>query len=499
MKNKAVIFLIVLFWVVSMSWLVRYEAFPQWFNAEPSQGYGALFRDGLYLMDSWMQIYFKDAPVGFSHTWVDNEPGNREESFFIKNQTSIDIKIMGQDYRVHILSTIVLNDEYKLRGFDFKMRANRYETEVTGSHVSGSVYNIKIKTAGGEQGLRINIPEDVVVYSPATEMTVSRLNPGQTMTLQTFDPVSMSTVDCVAEGVRREKILFLDEYIDSVVVKLTAHGFETIAWIDDNGRVIRQETPFGWTMEATTAARIKMTSSSDDAQDFLLGSSVPCEGVVAKPRTCSSLVLELKGPGIAGLMRETQRQLFTIIDEETVHLTLLRGKNANTVKFSTADADADMREFLEPSVYIQSDHPDLQRLAADITADSGDMSESAVRINDWVFKNISKGSALSVPSAIAVLKAREGDCNEHAYLFAALARAAGIPTKLNIGLVYENNRFFYHTWVSVFLGEWIEMDPMLGQTAVDATHIILAEGELKNQRQIMAVMGRLKARVITEL
>ena len=104
-----------------------------------------------------------------------------------------------------------------------------------------------------------------------------------------------------------------------------------------------------------------------------------------------------------------------------------------------------------------------------------------------------------MPSAIAVLKAREGDCNEHAYLFAALARAAGIPTKLNIGLVYENNRFFYHTWVSVFLGEWIEMDPMLGQTAVDATHIILAEGELKNQRQIMAVMGRLKARVITEL
>ena len=38
-----------------------------------------------------------------------------------------------------------------------------------------------------------------------------------------------------------------------------------------------------------------------------------------------------------------------------------------------------------------------------------------------------------VPSALETLKSRVGDCNEHATLFAALARSLGVPTRIAVG------------------------------------------------------------------
>jgi len=67
-----------------------------------------------------------------------------------------------------------------------------------------------------------------------------------------------------------------------------------------------------------------------------------------------------------------------------------------------------------------------------------------------------------------------------AVLFSALAKIAGIPTRLITGLVYvggANNVFGYHEWVEVWMGDrWIAMDPTFGQDIADATHIKFTQG-----------------------
>ncbi len=84
-----------------------------------------------------------------------------------------------------------------------------------------------------------------------------------------------------------------------------------------------------------------------------------------------------------------------------------------------------------------------------------------------------------------------GDCNEHAVLFAALARAAGVPARIEAGLVYLNGRFYYHAWPNVYVGHWLEMDPTWGQHAVDATHLALVEGELAEPLEVRPIAARL--------
>ena len=59
---------------------------------------------------------------------------------------------------------------------------------------------------------------------------------------------------------------------------------------------------------------------------------------------------------------------------------------------------------------------------------------------------------MSIPNALEVLQSKKGDCNEHTVLFNAFARAAGIPAKTVVGVVYLRGAFYYHAWSEVWLG-----------------------------------------------
>jgi hypothetical protein len=96
-----------------------------------------------------------------------------------------------------------------------------------------------------------------------------------------------------------------------------------------------------------------------------------------------------------------------------------------------------------------------------------------------------------VPSAVQVLEARRGDCNEHTVLYVALARALGLPARTAVGLVYVNGAFFYHAWPEVWLGEWVAVDPTFGQHPADAAHLRFVVGGLAQQVEVVRLIGRL--------
>ena len=81
-------------------------------------------------------------------------------------------------------------------------------------------------------------------------------------------------------------------------------------------------------------------------------------------------------------------------------------------------------------------------------------------------------------SASEVLRIKSGDCTEHSALFAALARAAGIPTKMVYGVVMNaNGEFFFHNWNEVFAdGKWITVDSTFNMERADSSRITLSYG-----------------------
>jgi len=153
---------------------------------------------------------------------------------------------------------------------------------------------------------------------------------------------------------------------------------------------------------------------------------------------------------------------------------------------------------LAPSVFVQSDDPAVKAMAAEIVGAETDAYAAAKKINAWVYKSIRKVGTAALSNASEVLKTREGDCTEHTVLFVALARAAGIPAREAAGVtaIERGDGLYYHAWPEVWIGDWIAMDPTLNEDLADATHIKFAQGGAEKLYRIIAIFGRLKARII---
>jgi len=84
---------------------------------------------------------------------------------------------------------------------------------------------------------------------------------------------------------------------------------------------------------------------------------------------------------------------------------------------------------------------------------------------------------LSAPgtTADAALALGRGDCTAHAILFATLAAARGIPTRLVTGFRIDGDHMVRHRWVIAWLGDrWMAVDPTFGEAPAQPRLIGLA-------------------------
>ena len=87
------------------------------------------------------------------------------------------------------------------------------------------------------------------------------------------------------------------------------------------------------------------------------------------------------------------------------------------------------------SLLIQSDSEEIAALVGKIAKGDQRALKLARRLNSWVYKNIEKRPFAGMPSALDVLAARQGDCNEHAMLLAALSRVTDDRFPHALGLI----------------------------------------------------------------
>lgn len=134
-------------------------------------------------------------------------------------------------------------------------------------------------------------------------------------------------------------------------------------------------------------------------------------------------------------------------------------------------------QYLAESAGIEVKNAAIKELARSTVGDETNAYIAASKLRAWVKENIKTGEDnLPKESAVAILAAKTGVCRHKALLYTALARAAGIPTRLVVGFTYSDDSLQGHAWAESFVGEWVPFDPTLFTDFVDATHIKLEEG-----------------------
>jgi hypothetical protein len=275
-------------------------------------------------------------------------------------------------------------------------------------------------------------------------------------------------------------------------VSLSFKGATQLAWIGESGEILKEQGLLGISLEKTDRTDALFGLPVGSSQDLTLVASVPANIRIQNPEKLDRLRLKIAGLQSGEVFLDGGRQTF----RQNI-LTVVRESLAGLPPDGAAKSGTEaMAEFLKPSLFIQSNDPKIRKLVDSIVSFDDTALTKAKKLMDWVYHNIEKRPVLSLPDALSTLKNRVGDCNEHAMLLSALARAAGIPAKVEAGLVYLNGRFFYHAWNILYLGEWITVDALLGQMPADVTHIRFSSGTQSLQLDIMGIIGKVKLEIL---
>jgi hypothetical protein len=481
--------------LICVGWLVRYHAFPDVFDGAVS-GYRGIFSQDVLLMDSWMRILFNGRPIGFNHSTMELDDADPEARHVIRDTLQARLNILGADQKLYVDATVRLDDVYELRRFSFNLSSANYSLRLDAVRQAPETFRVTLETGDSTQTTTVTVPRDVVIYSPMTELAMRRLKPGQSLTLRTLDPATLSTAPLTIRALRRETLALAGATNETTVLTTDYQGAVSTTWMDAAGRVLRQETPFGWVLESCGMDEaVRAFSRAEPGVDMLAALAVPATGLPADPRAAARLRLQLTGTRFEpGELDSPRQRVLSLTTNGAEVLLLADTLPEGPVPPPGAGFEAD----LAATVTLQAEHPDIVARARAITEGLDDPARRARAIFDWVHRSVAKEATLSLPSALDVLKTLRGDCNEHTALFVALARAAGIPARMKVGLAFHKGAFYYHAWPAVYLDGWRECDPTWGTPGVDATHLALAEGEPGNQLRLAKAMGRLRIAAVAQ-
>jgi hypothetical protein len=239
-------------------------------------------------------------------------------------------------------------------------------------------------------------------------------------------------------------------------LQTTFAGLTTTAWVNDRGEVLQEETPLGWTLVKEAPGSSLHAQGGANSPDVLAMSAVPALGFAgeASSLNAATLVLGLFPDGFDAIDggRQKLAGARVTITRETAPYT-----GSETL------ADDERSRSLAADSFIQTTDPKIREWSSRIAKGDSDV-EKAEAINRWVYESLAKSPTLSLPSATEILEQRVGDCNEHAVLFTALARAASIPTRIATGLTYTSGQFYYHAWPEVFVKDGSPSTPRSGSS-----------------------------------
>lgn len=473
---------ILAFWLVMTAWLWQREFSYRTVDSVASP-------DPAGTSDAWLALSLQDGQrVGYLHAL--QTPARREglDGRQLELQARMALDLLGKSTDLDLSGSIWQATGAERVDFEFAVRSGGHDLTLAGRVLDGQL-RAEVESAGEVLPLEMAVDRELVWSGGlGSAVRLPPLEVGERVEIDSFDPVTLSKSAWRLRCVARETLHLAGRAVPTRVLQVTASGLDSRVWVDDDGEVVRAETPLGLVLERVTAAEALAPVESGAGELLEITAIVP-RG--PRPRRGVDL-LELRLSGVRDLSGPAGRLPVDAWQRWTED-GVLRIDSA-----ATAQPPADLSPYLAADVFVQADHPKIRQQAQAIVGVATDPLAQATALHEWVYLRLEKEAVISIPLALEVLDQRRGDCNEHTVLFTALARSIGLPTRIAIGLVWsdELGGFYYHAWPEVFTGEWLRLDPTLGQLRADATHLKLASGGIEDWPRLLPFLGKLEIEVV---
>ena len=403
------------------------------------------------------------------------------------------VNTMGMVQEVRVRTEGSLFPDFTLSSFRMELISGFFRFKARGSQ-DGRKLTLVMGTPPSEEKLEIPLQEKLYSAAGIHEIILrENLKTGSQKIFSIFDPLTLSHRPFQVTVLSEEPLTVMGREEKTRKVSLDFMGTRQFAWIGEDGDIVKEEGFLGIRLvkasreEALTG--LSGTMSEDLTEIAAIPSNVNIEGANGLH------ALRVRIDGVEGLdlfinggRQSLKGRILTIRKESMEHLP------DRSYRFPRS---ADGKNYLESTPFIQTHDRVIRAQVREIVLPGDTDPVKAEKLVSWVYRNIRKRPVLSLPSAVETLKNLMGDCNEHAVLLAALARAAGIPADVEAGIVYQNGRFYYHAWNVLYLGRWITADATLGQMPADVTHIRFVRGT-ERQGDIIGLIGKIRLKILEQ-
>lgn len=478
--SKFIKLTILLFWVVMLSLLVE----RTYLRPSTVIALDVITEEGVKAGDDWSGIYQQGRKIGYAHTRILPEA----DTYHIMEESELDFLVLGARQRVKTVINSYTTRNFLLKYFDFTMQSDMSSMQIKGA-VVGKQLILDIVSSGQTRSQRIRLKETPYLspnIKPA--LILLGLEAGKKYRFPLFNPATMNIEEASVTVEIKERIKVGDTEQTVYKLKETFQGLEAYAWVTEDGDTIKEESPLGYVLLKESMAEAVKRDKKGPAVDIVSLVMIRSDAVESAAQT-RYLKAKIAGAPLQGFDLDGHRQRLV---GDTVEIQVSDDQPGYDLPY----AGKDRNEWLQATALIQSDDKKIKDQAARILINEKSAHEAVKKLNNWIYTAIQKKPVVSIPSALEVLAQRVGDCNEHTTLFTALARSAGIPTRMAAGIVYLRNGFYYHAWPEVWLGQWTAVDPTFNQFPADATHIRFVTGDLDRQSEILKLVGKLKVKVL---
>ena len=440
----------------------------------------------------WRGVYYRGEKIGFTVGQIlPNDDG-----FELQEDGRLQMSLLGATSAAVLKTTARVDKAFALKSFNFSLDPGTGPIIVAGT-LDGVTLTLAI-TSGGRtrQEVRTLAEPPALMLSFARRLASEGLTEGARHQWTMFDPATMRNAPVTVVVGAREVVRVDERPVPAFRVDLSFGGLQTTSWVTDTGEVVREESPMGLLTVAESSERAVAMAVPRGVQVDLLEAAavVPVSKQrIENPRDVQRLRLRLEGADLSSpdLQGVGQR-----VDGDVIEILDARGLSRGAWHRSTCRPTCSRSPSSKATP--RKSRPRPRARSRGITG----VRERAERLTRHVNALLEKKPTVSLPSALDVLRTRVGDCNEHTALFVALARAAGIPARISVGLVSVRSAFYYHAWPEIYVDEgkgrglWLPVDPTLNQFPADATHLRLARGGLDKQVAILPLIGRVKMTIL---
>lgn len=452
-------------------------------NYTSLKNYSPFIPKNLVLNDVWYKIYFQRSQVGYSHFFFQAQNLKKKGGYLLKNDTSLKLLLLGKIEPLTLKAEIELNPTYKLKQANLSLNTSYYKL-LASLVKKKNYYEITLKTPSLTT-TRIVSENNNFISSLFSPIVFPHLPYKKKITYKIYDPFFNRHMLVSLKGLGKEYINIEGRRKLCYKMKIDIEGQSGFAYVDKNARLLREDF-LGFSFIKSNPYEI-FSKRSQPLKEVYNYFSLP-SGNIPAPDKLKYLKVRIFGIDKNSLKEDFNQEIKKEKDAYIIQIKKFSPSFDRTLKKINP-------AYLKDGDFVVVNNPLIKKTAHSIVGDEREAFKKLVKIYNWLQKNIKKLPTITIPNTLDTLKLRRGDCGEISALMCGLLRAVGVPSYVNIGIVYYKGKFFFHAWVSAYVGGWIDTDPALEQLIADPTHIKFFEG-LSKQFELFKIVSQLKIDIL---